>query len=738
MPEQRWLFELAIDGTEADSLMVVQFHGRESLSEGSCMTVHAVTGASPDVRAMPGKKAAFRVRQPDGATRVFHGVVTDAAVDFVRDGTFALEVTLAARVELLRLGRNCRIFQNKSVPDVVRAVLEEAGLRGEAQSWVTRATHEPQSQIVQFNESDYDFIARLLSAEGIGFMVLQRERDEQVVFFDSERDMTDVEGATTLIERAATQLSENVVWDVRERRRGASDQVMLRDYDPARPSVDLSAAHTAEPSTGREVYEHPGDYLDIGRGRRLARRLVERLQVDTRIIDGASDQPFLRPGGRFTIEAHARGELNAQWVVVSVEHHGLFGDAERGQTSRYDNRFVAMPPTVAYRPETAPEAPTVGGAHLAFITAPAGEEIHPDASGRVKLRYPWDRSGLLDDRSSTWSRVGQLALGGSMILPRQGYEVLVEYEFGDIDRPMVSGHLYNAEARPPYDLPGGNTRSSYQSATYQGGPGANELRFEDAAGAEEIFLNASKDLTVSVDHDTSWTVNNNQKYEVGGQRTLLVGTQHVAGVTSNRSLHVSGSQSLNTTANLAVTVGGGDDLSIGGMRLVKCGGDHNENTTGALDRTVGSLQAITGLAGFQREVVGSSTVKVSAALCLTSGGSFSSTSGAGRDQKVGALKLIKAKQVSISCKAAYTENGAAESVKCGGSRVDAATGAVTLSAGGGMSVKAKGVNLEARSRLVVIAGGCMITLTPSSVTVKAAKIDLTGAKGLNQIMHKGN
>ena len=467
----------------------------------------------------------------------------------------------------------------------------------------------------------------------------------------------------------------------------------------------------------------------------------------TRTLGGESDVIALMPGRFFTVVDSERATLDGDYLLLEVTHtqrpaqEGGDFALGAGEALSYDNRFEVIPVDVPFRPQHAAPRPILGGVQHAFVTVPGGEEIHADEHGRAKVRFVWDRSGITDDKSSTWLRVGQLALGGSMVIPRVDFEVLVDFEVGDLDRPAISGsgHLYNAEKAPPYALPGGKTVSSMQTATTEGGPGANELRFEDAAGSEEIFLNASRDLIASVDNDTSWGVGNNQTRDVGSNETLSVTADHKTSVAGNRALDVGGNQDVNVGAEYGDGTGGSLSVSISGNRFVKSGGDHSENVSGSLTRTVGSLQAITGLAGVARTVVGDSTTDVSAAWAELAGGARGLSISGSYSETIGALKFIKAKNVSVSCDAAYVMNAAAELVKAGGGRTDDAKGAVALTAGGAFKVKAKNIVFEAKSKLVFRGGGGVIELTKAgTVKIKAPSITVENSEALNQIMHKSN
>ena len=730
-------YELDVRGVTAGALRVVQFSVRESLFDGFRAVVDAASAETVDVEAMLGKAASLTIVAGDGTSRPFYGVVLAASVDAARADAFRVRVELGARLELLKLGRNSRIFQHLSVKDVVEAVLKEAGLRGDAQAWQTSGTYREREYVVQYDESDFAFVTRLCMEEGIGFAVRNGESAEQVIFFDDDGAFVPIDGVATLLDRDTTQLSEDVVMDLRDAASATSDAAMLRDYDYKRPGLDLSAKDRAAGNSVREVYVHPGGFLELAAGKKRVKRLLERLRVGARTMRGRSDCFRLEPGRTFTVESHPRASMNVEHLAVEVLHLGHTRTDHAGFEVEYSAEFVSMPKAVPYHPSVAAPRPVVGGLHVGFVTAPGGEEIHTDNFGRVKVRFPWDRSGKTDDQSSTWLRVGQFALGGSMVLPRQGFEVLVDYELGDVDRPFVAGHAYNGQAMPPYALPAGNSRCSVQSATTSGGPGANELRMEDAAGSEEIFLNASKDLTVSVENDATWTVKVDETSSVGSNNVLSVGADYTASVAASRTLSVGANQNINVSGDYSDGVGGSESVTVGGMRHVQTGGDHVENVKGNLSRTVGSLQAVTVVGAYTREVVGSSTTDVGAAMLLMTPKNIGSTVAGSRTETIGALKFIKAKSMSVSCGAALEVNCVAESVTCGGGRTDGAKGAVAVVAGGGMTVEAVNITIEADNKLTIVAGGCTIKLVKSGeIKIKASTVDLTGVKTLNQGTHK--
>ncbi|MDY7231169.1 type VI secretion system Vgr family protein [Hyalangium rubrum] len=738
MSARRLSLELSLEGFDPSVFRVLKVEATEALSEVCSVQLEAETAELLELDPLLGTKASLWIRfEQDSDDRPFHGVVTEASLEAIRQDAFRLHVVISAPLELLKLGRNSRIFQEKSVQDIVSSVLDEAGL-ADGYSWELSEPPAPRLNVVQYNESDYAFVSRLLHAEGIAFAVHNDTDSARILFFDDSTRLKPIPGDNLLTDRDSSSMDEDVIIDLRDRQRMASDQVFLRDYDFKRPASDLSATQSGDGASGREVYAHPGDFLEAGVGRTLSKRLLQRLRVGTRVLRGESSCPRMEPGRTYSVTGHARAEANLDILITRVVHR-VSSEAGADGKGLYSNEVTGIPFEVPYRPVEAPPKPLIGGTQLAFVTGPSGEEIHTDSFGRVKVRFPWDRSGLTDDRSSTWLRVGQLPLSGSMIIPRVEFEILVDFELGDIDRPFVAGHLYNAELGPPYALPGGATRSSIQSATTGGGPGANELRFEDSAGAEEIFFNASKDFTLLVDNDAAMTVANQESCSVGVGNVLSVGGNHYANVSGSRTLSVGANQNVNVGGNYSDGVGGDLSLTIGGARMVKVGGDLAENIAGSLDRTVAALQVVTGIAGYTRKVVGASSTNVGAAWLELAGKSRLVSVSTTFTETIGALKFIKAKQMSVSCGAAYVMTAGAEQIKCGGSRTDSAKGAVALTAGGGLKVKATNITFSAQTRLVVRGGGCTLELLASGmITIKAPTVIVKNNKVLNQVLHKSN
>ena len=716
-------FHLDLDGVDTSSCRVTEFEVREALSLGCRGTILLSCEADLTPKDLLGKKVHLALRSGDDEERHFHGVVLAARREAITKERSDLWIEFGARVELLRLGRDSRIFQAVSAKEIATRVLGAIQLAGEDLSWELKADPPRRDYTVQHAESDARFLARLLASEGIAFAVRNDAERDRLHLFDDLSRLPSLEGDAVLPDRATVPGREDTVWALTELARVTSDAVVLRDYDLENPARDLTASEQGKGSRGLEVYLHPGGFRAPGRGQALAQTALERALARSRGYTGETDCLRLEPGRTFTVDRHPRAALNRELLLVEVVHRA----DDRGGKTSYENAFRAVPSDLPWRPEV-PAPPRVAGLQVAFASGPAGAELHGSKFGQVKVRFPWDRSGISDDRSSTWLRVGQLALGGALTVPRVGFEVLVDFEMGEIDRPFVVGHLYNGAARPPYELPAGATRSSLQTATTAGGAGANELRFEDSAGAEEILVNASYDYVNSAEHDAAVQVAANHEVKVTEQNEVAIDANENGMVTGDRKLEVAALDSSEVGGDLSVGVKGNEKLQVGAVRSVTVQGDLTEGIQGSLTREVGALQSVTAIAGIQRKVAGSATFQVGGAWLTTSAASLASNCAGSRTELVGGLKMVKAKTIAVAVQGALAVTAAAELVKCGGNRNDSAA-VVSLNAGGGLSVKAgKGINLTGEDLVLLQIGASSIRVTPDQVVLKGPQVKASGAK----------
>jgi type VI secretion system secreted protein VgrG len=344
-------------------------------------------------------------------------------------------------------------------------------------------------------------------------------------------------------------------------------------------------------------------------------------------VRGLSGCVGFTPGYRFDLKGHYRRECNESYLITEIDHtlEEEIGDYSSGGggSSTYENRFTCMPHRIPYRPLRTTPRPIIHGVQTATVVGRPGEEIHVDPHGRVKVQFHWDREGKRNQDSSCWIRVSQLWAGkswGGMAIPRIGQEVVVEFIEGDPDRPLITGRVYNAEQKPPYDLPGAAHVMGMKSSSTPGGGGYNEISIDDTKGKEKMTIHAQYDSSTTVEHDETHTVHNNRTSTVDVNETAAVGVDQTLSVGSNQSLDVGANRSASVGANESLSVGGAQEESIGGARTLSIAGDDAIGVGGSRTLEVGSnLDALAGAnisigAGGKITLsAGGSTIEISAA-----------------------------------------------------------------------------------------------------------------------------
>lgn len=504
-----------------DDFAVYGFSGREAVSEPYAFTVELVhRNARLELTPFIGTPALLTILDKSGVPRLIHGLVREMR-RLQRGNTFThYQCVIVPRVWFLDQNRNHRIFQHKSVPDIITQILEEQGFAPETFAFKCFTRYPPREYCVQYAESDLYFISRLCEEEGIYYYFEHTENGHCLCFSDMPGG-PDIPGGPNLIYRFGAGLKADtaVISDLHYHVAARGNAVTFREWNFEKYWADLTvgadepdrAKAPAPPGMILEDYRYPHLYGMCEPGRRYADIQLQRERVFTRWIDGSADVARLLPGFTFVVEHYPRHEVNDRWWVTVCMHRGeqpqvLEHEApERGM--RYLAAYQAIPATTRFVPEENHPRVRIPNKQTAIVTGPKGKEIHTDKYGRVKLRFFWDRRDREDEESSCWIRVSQGWAGpeyGCMALPRIGQEVIVSYLEGDPDRPIVTGRVYNARNLPPYELPAHKTRTVFRSLSTPGeeGPrGFNELRIEDKAGEEEIFIQAQKDANLHVKND---------------------------------------------------------------------------------------------------------------------------------------------------------------------------------------------------------------------------------------------
>jgi type VI secretion system secreted protein VgrG len=481
-------------------------------------------------------------------------------------------VHLASGLDLLRQDVDSRIYQDMDVTSIVGQLLTEQGLDGAHQSWRLVGTYPKREVCVRYGETAFDFVSRLLEEEGIHVRTESGDSGEIVIFEDDSTTAPPIDGTSTLTFRGPAGLSssDDAVGFVTHTRRTASGKVTLRDYDFKNPKADLTADASADVDTDLDAYDYPGLYADLSVGKRLAKVRLDALQAERATYTAETTCARLLPGRSFDL-ADAPDDLDGSYVITGVVHEMRDG--------LYRAHASFVPKKVVYRlPQRTPR-PILHGPETAVVVAPAGapvEDIHTDAFGRCKVRFHWDRYAKGDDTSSCWIRTSQMQTSGSMILPRVGWEVIVEFLEGNPDRPIVSGRVYNGRFMPPYALPEGKSRSALQTQSSPGGAGRNGIRTEDKGGSEEMHVESQKDTTLATANDKTVSTGVDASKAVTVDSTTTVGGNQTVKVTSGYENTVKGAQAVTVGGSRAVEVNAVYAFSSGGASATSVGGSHFE------------------------------------------------------------------------------------------------------------------------------------------------------------------
>ncbi len=692
-------FELETDSHGPDDFLVVGFEVEEEISRPFSLDALVAVPPAADVDAagLVGEKATLTIHLAAGGDRFFHGVVAGVRTwtEGVEEPRRRLRLRVVSSVWTLSQVTDSRVYQQKNVPDIVKDVLnrESIDFRDDLQ-----ASYPARDYTTQYNESDLDFITRLLEDVG-AFFYFEHEKDKDtLVLADDSGGCPDIVGEAQLPFREPTGMEEKKphVSVLSARLAVRPGAVVLRDFNPLKPAADLTAKADAKQDSKREVYDYPGGYDNAGAGKALAQIRLEAWRAQVERFEASSTSRALAAGNTFELAEHPLDAMNQKLLVLSAHHRARQPGAlpasarPREALEVYRCEVECMRADVPFRPERSTRRPLISGTQTAVVVGPAGEEIYTDEYGRIKVQFHWDRLGKKNEKSSCWIRVAQSWAGpgwGALYIPRIGQEVVVDFLEGNPDSPIVAGAVYNGANPPPQKLPDHKTRSGVKSATTPGSDGSNELRFEDASGAEEVYFHAQKDLSIVVENDKT--------QRIGGNETLSVD--------KGRQRTIGGNQLLKVGKNDTSTVGADQILSVGGNRSVSVAGNHTESVTGTQSIDVSGAQTVT--------VALASMETVGAVKTLTVGGAYAVTVGAAMNELVAGLKS--------------EEVGGAKVEVVGAKRSEQVAGSRTLSVGGDLSESIGGKRtLKVGKDLVVSVAGKLLQTTQDAYVLKAKEITL--------------
>jgi type VI secretion system secreted protein VgrG len=535
------------------------------------------TDSSIDYKKIVGQKISVTIQLPKNKKRYISGYVSQFSQSHSADHFSHYEAEVVPWLWFLSRTADCRIFQDKNVQDIVTQIFQDLGFQDFKFS--LQSSYQPLVYCVQYRESDFNFISRLLEQHGI-FYYFEHEKDKHTLILADAPSIHKpcIEQASARMDfSAGAQLKDEDVifgWAMEQELRPG--KYALMDYNFETPNTNLLTQETTLYNVGGndnyEIYDYPGEYSKKGSGESITKVRMQEEETTHAKASGSSSCRSFAAGYRFNLLGHSRSDLNKAYLLIDVQHSATVGESYTGSADgaegHYSNHFTCIPFTVPFRPQRTTPKPFVQGPQTAVVVGPSGEEIYTDKYGRVKVQFFWDREGEQDENSSCWVRVSQPWAGknwGALNIPRIGQEVIVEFLEGDPDRPIITGRVYNAEQMPPYTLPDNMTRTTFMSRSTQGGTSSNynEFRIEDKTGSEQVFIHAEKDMDVRVKNDSREFVGNDRSLIVkGDQKEEVDGEQHIQ-ITNDQCEKVGGDASLNVTGNENVQIGQNMSLQVG-------------------------------------------------------------------------------------------------------------------------------------------------------------------------------
>ena len=559
MPQASGLqFTARVGGLPSDLFSVVGFALTERLSE-VCQGRLELASIDPSIRAAEilEQPVDLVIWQDSMPLRRFTGVVNEFVRGDAGHRRTRYELTIQPPLWRLGLMHNSRIFQTQGTDAIMRTLLEERGIIDSV--FDLKRSPQQREYCVQHRESDLAFLVRLAAEEGWHYRYehgsVDSDTQPALVIADHHGDAPKLEPAEYNAKAGGSTRRPSVCrFRYEERVRVAS--VAMKDYTFRNPAYALMHDQTSGDLKHREDYQHydyPGRFKADASGQPFTEARLQSLRKDASTASGESNRPDFSAGAKVELKEHDSDGPNREWLLTAVTHTGTQPQAleEEGgsEPTTYHNQFNAIPADLTWIPQT-PHRPLMDGPQIAIVTGPEGEEIHCDEYGRVKVRFPWDRYSRNDEHSSAWLRVSQGWAGGQygfMALPRIGHEVIVSFLDGDPDQPIITGRTHHITNTPPYGLPEHKTRTTLKTKTHKG-EGSNELRFEDEADQEQIYIHAQKDLDLLTENNRTEVIRND------GQLT----------VENNRFSHIEGDDHCTVDGENRESVGGDCSQNIGG------------------------------------------------------------------------------------------------------------------------------------------------------------------------------
>jgi len=719
--------ERAVIDVGGVSYEVHTLSGEERLSSLFRIEVECnLEGPPPDPPSLIGEDASVTLRDGLGNERTITGLISNAKVRVYDNDKAALHLVVRPFAWALTVGRDCRAFQDSTVVDITREIMTM--VRG-PKRFETASGYHQRVYTVQYREDGFTFVSRLLEDEGIYYW-FDHEAGSAIVFSDESTAAPDAPGGASIqfAYESGVTADREIMEELASESRVVPTKFTVGSFDFNRPLLKVQGAVG---SGGREIYDAPGGGPESPELCQTRARIgQERANAAGSGVAGKTTSVRFYPGVVFELFDHPVSRLDGRYLVTGVRYRISQRKKNAGSKDRpYECEITAIRANVPYRPPLEMPKAKQAGAQSGMVIGQPGEEIYTDNLARVRVQQYWDRLGTKDHVSGKWMRVAQRGSADSMLFPRIGWTVLTFNEEGDTDAPSVFNRIPDAEHMPPYPLPDNKTRTVFKTATTPGGGTFNEIRLEDKKGQEEMFINASRDMNILIQHIKTGRVYNDQSRAVGLNHVLSVGGQYLTMVGRDQSVEIGGNESITVQKGKTVQVEVDETVTIGGNRDIGIGESFLLATEKSRKLSVGaamidlSLGTISSDGGIYTLLAGGAVVKAS-------GQTISEDVGKVSLQLIGGVKLEKAKQNrATDVKKQYFETvGGAMNLKTSGKYIDNAQKVSSWRIASNLAAKAPSIVVEAKDKIVIRCGDSTITVVSGTVEIKTPSYDLSGAK----------
>lgn len=685
---------MALSGPGDEVLLLRSINGTEELGKPFEFTLECVS-ESHDVAFEDwlGQNVSVRFSTHGGEKdRFLNGIVSQMEQTGVVGRLASYRLVVVPFIWLLSRKADCRIFQQQTVPEIVQEMIKEKGFT-DIEDRLTR-TYKTLDYCTQYRETDLNFITRLMENEGIYFYFIHEEGKHTLVLADDRSSHEPEPGSEQVpyYPPGAKAVARAHIYHWRVRKQIQTTAYSTTDYNFQKPKDDLyvRASKPQSHTHGEiEIFDYPGDHSEYSEGETYVRLRSEELAVGYETIDAQTTSRGVATGRSFTLTGHPRADQAREYLIVGTTLEATTDAFDGGKVDTEGNftfrcGFDCIPLATPYRRPCATPKPVIAGPQTAFVTGVEGEEITTDEHGRVKVKFHWDLYNEANEKSSCWLRVSQDFAGkkwGSMYVPRRGQEVIVTFLEGDPDKPIITGRVYNGENKPAYDPKAQPTISGIKTSTIKG-EGFNEIRFDDKAGHEQIFIHAQKDMDIrakgtvrkTIEREYHFTVESNYHYKTGGDHHIEVAGDYFETINANRHI-----------------IAGGNELKeVGGNKDTRVCGSHVEDIVGTQTTSVSGAITIESATSIVLKC-GGSKVSIMPGGVIIEGGTFIADASGNAAVRAGAglLAIAGGTLLCSGAKAGLKAKGVA---LVEGANIGMKAGAVNINAG---VVKIAGVSMSA-------------------------------------------